>query len=107
MNTHPKESALWQLQKQARSINRKDTAPEGLARWIRSGSGQFPPPGGALRMSKGQRMNWILNRRAKPDAKAVSIVRADLLAAHSMQRLPARPRKNRNPADAPYRTSTV
>src|SRR5260364_279547 len=96
MNTHPKESALWQLQKQARSINRKDTAPEGLARWIRSGSGQFPPPGGALRM------NLILNRRAKPDAKAVSIVMADMLAAHSMQKLAARAIKISNPADARY-----
>src|SRR5260364_265670 len=102
MNTHPKESALWQLLKQARSINRKDTAPLGLARWIRRGSGQFPPPGGALRMRKGQRMNLILNRRAKPDAKAVSIVMADMLAAHSMQKLAARAIKISNPADARY-----
>src|SRR5260363_207107 len=102
MNTHPKESALWQLQKQARSINRKDTDPDGLSRWIRSGSGQSPPPGGALRMRKGQRMNLILNRRAKPDAKAVRIVMADMIAAHSMQKLAARAIKISNPADARY-----
>src|SRR5260363_412620 len=102
MNTHPKESALWQLQKQARSINRKDTAPEGLARWIRSGSGQFPPPGAGRARGRDRGMNWILNRRAKPDAKAVSIVMADMLAAHSMQKLAARAIKISNPADARY-----
>src|SRR5260363_388745 len=89
----------WRTERRNRSIF---DICEDFARWIRSGSGQFPPPGGALRMRKGQRMNLILNRRAKPDAKAVSIVMADMLAAHSMQKLAARAIKISNPADARY-----